>query len=115
MSRTPWIGLVALIAMFVLPYVPNWLWEGPRTIKHRPRRHVCGDCNAPWTPEHTCPPVAEIYRPLRGELRRLDVSANQPEKLIRLTGRGTTRRTPRPALGRPAGSRRSRSTRYFRR
>jgi hypothetical protein len=71
MSRTPWIGLAALIGMFVLPYLPNWLFEGPRTIRHRPRRHVCSDCDAPWTPGHTCPPAAEVLRPLRGELRRV--------------------------------------------
>jgi hypothetical protein len=115
MSRIPWIGLAALIAMFVLPHIPNWLFEGPRTIKHRPRRHVCGDCNAPWTPEHTCPPVAETYRPLRGELRRLDVPADQPATLVRLAGRDIMRRTPRPFLGRPAGLRKRRSTGYFRR
>jgi hypothetical protein len=75
MSRIPWIGLAALIAMFVLPHVPNWLFEGPRTVKHRPRRHICADCRAPWTDGHACIPPAEILRPLRGELRRLDASA----------------------------------------
>jgi hypothetical protein len=73
MSRaaTPWIGLVALAAMFLLPYLPSWLFEGPRTVKHHPRRHVCAECGAPWVAEHACaedflPPRA----PLRGELRR---------------------------------------------
>jgi hypothetical protein len=70
MSRTPWIGLAAIISMFVIPYIPAWLFEGPRTVKHRPRRHVCADCNAPWTAGHTCL-AADVLRPLRGELRRL--------------------------------------------
>jgi hypothetical protein len=38
MPKTPWIGLLALVALFILPYVPDWLFEGPRTkIKGRPR------------------------------------------------------------------------------
>jgi hypothetical protein len=71
MLRTPWIGLVAIISMFVIPYIPAWLFEGPRTVKHRPRRHVCADCNTPWTAGHTCLPAADVLRPLRGELRRM--------------------------------------------
>jgi hypothetical protein len=74
MSHTPipWVGLAALLAMFVLPYLPNWLFEGPRTIKHRPRRHICADCNTSWTNGHTCTPVIdEADPPLRAELRRL--------------------------------------------
>ena len=51
---TPWVGLAALVAMFVIPFLPNWLFEGPRTIRHRPRRHLCADCGAPWTPRHSC-------------------------------------------------------------
>jgi hypothetical protein len=58
--------------MFVLPYLPNRLFEGPRTIRHHPRRHVCADCNAPWTDEHRCPAGPEdAYPALRGELRRM--------------------------------------------
>jgi len=75
-SPTPWVGLAALIAMFVLPFLPAWLFEGPRTVKHWPRRHVCGVCNAPWTDGHTCPSGAsETGRPLHGSLRRLPASA----------------------------------------
>jgi hypothetical protein len=75
-APTPWVGLAALAAMFVLPMVPNWLFEGPRTIKHRSRRHVCADCSAPWTSEHDCTAeLREIVEPLRGELRRLDRTA----------------------------------------
>jgi hypothetical protein len=71
-TPTPWVGLAALLAMFVLPRLPAWLFEGPRTIRHRPRRHVCGDCNAPWTQDHTCPVEAgRADLPLHGELRRL--------------------------------------------
>jgi hypothetical protein len=55
-TDTPWIGLVALIAMFVLPFLPQWLFEGRRTIKHHPRRHVCAECRAPWIDGHACTP-----------------------------------------------------------
>jgi hypothetical protein len=79
-APTPWIGLAALVAMFVLPFLPDWLFEGPRTVRHRPRRHVCAACDAPWTERHVC--AHEHYKaepPARGELRRLDL----PEAPIR--------------------------------
>jgi hypothetical protein len=66
---TPWIGLAALVAMFVIPFLPSWLWEGPRTIKHYRRRHVCGDCGAPWTSDHACG-TSLADQPLRGQLYR---------------------------------------------
>jgi hypothetical protein len=70
-APTPWIGLAALAAMFIIPFLPTWLFEGPRTIRHRPRRHICGDCGAPWTSDHTCTPAIDAaLPPLRGELRR---------------------------------------------
>ena len=72
-APTPWVGLAALVAMFVIPYLPTWLFEGPRTIRHRPRRHVCADCSAPWTSDHDCAAELTVLQPrLRGELRRLD-------------------------------------------
>ena len=75
-SSIPWVGLAALAAMFVLPLLPNWLFEGPRTSKHWLRRHICGDCGAPWTDDHTCPRTERSPSPpLRGELRRLDPPA----------------------------------------
>jgi hypothetical protein len=71
-DKAPWVGLAALAAMFLIPFLPSWLFEGPRTIKHWPRRHVCGECGAPWTDDHVCAsPPAERALPLRGELRRL--------------------------------------------
>jgi hypothetical protein len=77
-NPVPWFGLLALVAMFVIPFLPNWLFEGPRTVRHWPRRHVCGDCGAPWVTGHACevtPPEPTL--PVRterlvGELRRLD-------------------------------------------
>jgi hypothetical protein len=68
----PWVGLAALAAMFLLPLLPGWLFEGPRTSKHWPHRHICGDCGAPWTDRHVCSPTErEAGPPLWGELRRL--------------------------------------------
>jgi hypothetical protein len=75
-SPIPWVGLAALAAMFVLPLLPDWLFEGPRTSKHWPQRHICGDCGAPWTDDHTCPLGKRAPGPpLGGELRRLDQPA----------------------------------------
>lgn len=88
MPRTPWIGLAALLAMFVIPFLPDWLFEGPRTVKHWPRRHVCGDCNAPWTDAHICAPPASKAGPrLRGDLRRVKPTAD----LEHLPGSGVSR------------------------
>src|SRR5918994_4994855 len=71
-TPTPWVGLAALAAMFLLPLLPDWLFEGPRTSKHWLRRHICGDCGAPWTDEHTCTPRESEAGPvLRGQLRLL--------------------------------------------
>jgi hypothetical protein len=68
----PWIGLAAIVAMFVLPLLPARLFEGPRTIKRYPRRVVCGDCGEPWTDDHTCDfEVVELRPSLRAELRRV--------------------------------------------
>jgi hypothetical protein len=69
--HTPWAGLAALVAMFVLPFLPAWLFEGPRTVKHYPRRHVCGDCGAPWTDGHVCAVGRPPSQLLRGQLRRV--------------------------------------------
>jgi hypothetical protein len=83
-TPVPWLGLAGLIAMFVIPFLPNWLFEGPRTVKHWPQRHVCGGCGAPWAKGHLCtddeeepgervtvPEVIQPAAPLRGEVRRL--------------------------------------------
>lgn len=70
---TPLIGLAAIVAMFVLPFLPAWLFEGPRTVKRYPRRVLCGDCGATWTDGHLCELEEEPppRRPLRGELTRV--------------------------------------------
>jgi hypothetical protein len=84
-TPTPWIGLAALVAMFVLPFLPSWLFEGPRTLKHWPRRHVCGECGAPWTDDHVCrlPGAAAARRPLRGELRRRPAAELERRRPVR--------------------------------
>jgi hypothetical protein len=91
----PWVGLAALIAMFIIPFLPDWLFEGPRTIKHRPRRHICGDCNAPWTDRHTCSLEVREARPsLQGQLRRLQPSAEPEHRATPIA------RRPVPAMDR---------------
>jgi hypothetical protein len=87
MARIPWLGLAALVSMFVIPYLPRWLFEGPRTVKHWPRRHVCGVCNAAWTEGHTCPPAGPVVRPLRGELRRLAPPASPDRAPVKASRR----------------------------
>jgi hypothetical protein len=94
-APTPWIGLAALVAMFVLPFLPSWIFEGPRTVKHWPRRHVCGECGAPWTDDHTCPlpaaaTAAAAARPLRAQLRRRPAAAIEGRR-----GRPARRALPR--------------------
>jgi hypothetical protein len=83
---TPWIGLVALLVMFVLPFLPSWLFEGPRTVKHHPSRHVCAECGAPWTNGHAC---AADHAPgretLRAELRRSTTSTSLVHRPRQLT------------------------------
>lgn len=46
--------MAAVVAMFVLPLLPAWLWEGPRVVRHRLTRHVCVDCGAGWSRGHVC-------------------------------------------------------------
>jgi hypothetical protein len=97
----PWFGLAALAAMFLLPFLPGWLLEGPRTVRHWPRRHVCGECGAPWTDGHTCeveapapvpaPAAARVRPRLRGELRRIRPPKPGPRQLT----------APKRALSRP--------------
>ena len=73
MSHVPWAGLAALVLMFAIPYLPSWLFDGPRTVRHWPRRHVCGACHAPWTDDHVCEigPADHPGPPLRAQLQRL--------------------------------------------
>jgi hypothetical protein len=74
MSRVPWVGLAALVLMFAIPFLPSWLFEGPRTVKHWPRRHICGVCYAPWTDGHVCKlgPASRPGPPLRARIRRVN-------------------------------------------
>jgi hypothetical protein len=83
----PWIGLAAIVAMFILPLLPAWLFEGPRTIKRYPRRVVCGDCGEWWTEDHTCVfEGVQSRRSVRGEVRRIS------------PGRALTRRSVRSSV-----------------
>jgi hypothetical protein len=78
-APTPWFGLAALIAMFAIPFLPRWLFEGPRKVRHWPQRHVCAECGAPWSDGHLCAEEVVVEprlepsppAPLRGELRRV--------------------------------------------
>jgi hypothetical protein len=91
-NPVPWIALAAIAAMFVLPSLDaRGLFDGPRTIRHRPRRHLCADCAQPWTPGHQCAawleaagrepvvPLAPVEppppAPMRGQLTRADQPA----------------------------------------
>ena len=85
----PWIGLAAIVAMFVLPLLPARLFEGPRTVKRYPRRVVCGDCGELWTDDHGC--AVEVRRPrrprppLRAELRRVSPGRALARRSSRIT------------------------------
>jgi len=87
----PWIGLAAIVAMFVLPLLPARLFEGPRTIKRYPRRVVCGDCDELWTDDHSCdlevvaPPVPP-RPPLRAEIRRVSPGRALARRSARSSG-----------------------------
>jgi hypothetical protein len=91
-TPVPWIALAALAAMFLLPWLDaRGLFDGPRTVRHRPRRHVCAECAEPWAPGHACAgwqapagrePVVPLDAveppappPARAELTRLDQPA----------------------------------------
>ena len=78
MSRVPWVGLAALVLMFAIPFLPNWFFDGPRTVRHWPRRHVCGACDAPWTDGHVCEiGLARYPGPrLRTQIQRLDTGSD---------------------------------------
>src|SRR6266498_1299308 len=92
-TPVPWVALAALAAMFVLPWLDaRGLFDGPRTVRHRPRRHVCVDCAEPWAPGHQCAgwqavagrepvvPLHPVDPPaprVRGQLAR----AGQPSRL----------------------------------
>ena len=78
---TPWVGLVAIAAMFVLPFLPTWLFEGPRRVRHWPREHICGRCGATWSSDHRCMPPLEPG--LRGELYRLPPPGRSLERIER--------------------------------
>jgi len=79
---TPWIGLVAIVAMFVLPLLPARLFEGPRTIKRYPRRVVCGDCGERWTDEHTCALEVARAQPQRRPRLRADLNRIRPGRAL---------------------------------
>jgi hypothetical protein len=98
-TPVPWIGLAAIAAMFLLPWLDaRGLLDGPRVIRRRPRRVVCADCDAPWTPDHQCagwleaavrepvvplqppPPAPPTLPPLRAQLTRTDQATLPPRR-----------------------------------
>ena len=80
-----------LSAMLVDPFLPSWLWEGPRPVKHHPRRHICGDCGTSWADDHVCATEpAPSNQPLRGQLRR----TRTPTALERRSSRTSSRPAP---------------------
>jgi hypothetical protein len=92
-TPVPWVGLAALAAMFVLPLLPDWLFEGPRTSKHWLRRHICCDCGAPWTDEHLCTlRESQAHPVLRGQLRRLPQALHGARAAIDRRGPGAVLR-----------------------
>jgi hypothetical protein len=91
----PWVGLAAIVAMFLLPWLEaRGLLDGPHLVRRRPHREVCGDCGAPWTPDHQCAgwleaavrePVVPLQPPpapptLRAELVRSDQPPTLPPR-----------------------------------
>ena len=95
MRNVPWAGLVALLAMFLLP---ARLFE-PRTIKHRPLRHVCADCGARWAPGHTCDPGPTAP----GTADRPAPEPLDPDRPVKSSSSGSTGRGS-SSPGWPAGS-----------
>ena len=92
-SPVPWIGLAAIAAMFLLPWLDTrGLFDGPRVVRRRPRRVVCADCAQPWTSGHECvgwlqaavrEPVVPLQPPpqrQRVELARLERPALSPRR-----------------------------------
>jgi hypothetical protein len=86
---TPWVGLAALVLMFAIPFLPSWLFEGPRVVRHRPRRHVCTLCGATWHDAHDClttpdadtrPPPSRLERlPERPAITSSSASSGEPD------------------------------------
>ena len=54
-ASVPWIGLAAIAAIFLLPWLDaRGLFDGPSIVRRRPRRVVCADCAGSWTSGHQC-------------------------------------------------------------
>jgi hypothetical protein len=96
-SPVPWIGLAAIAAMFLLPWLDTrGLFDGPHIVRRRPRRVICADCANPWTPDHQCldwleaavrepvvplqPPASPPAQRPRVELARVEWPALPPRR-----------------------------------
>jgi hypothetical protein len=82
-TPVPWVGLAALPAMFLLSFLPDRLFEGSRTGKHWPHRHICDNRGAPWTDEHTCSlaerkPGPRLRASCAGWTHRWDLACRRP-------------------------------------
>jgi hypothetical protein len=90
-ASVPWIGLAAIAAIFLLPWLDaRGLFDGPSIVRRRPRRVVCADCASPWTSDHQCagwleaavrepvvplqPPAVQRPRVELARIQRLDLS-----------------------------------------
>ena len=80
-SPVPWIGLAAIAAMFLLPWLDaRGLFDGPRIVRRRPRRGVCADCAQPWTPGHQC--VGWLEAAVREPVVPLHPAAAAPDRQV---------------------------------
>ena len=87
----PWVGLAAIVAMFVLPLLPAWLFEGLGPCKRYPRRVGVWRLRRAWTDGHSCgfeavEPRPQRRRPLRAELRRVKPGSALARRSTRSSG-----------------------------
>jgi hypothetical protein len=91
-TPTPWVGLAALAAMFLLRLLPDWLFEGLRTASTG-CAGTSGATAAPPGPTSTVAPRESDAAPvLRGQLRRLPEAVHGARAAIDPGGPGAASR-----------------------